>query len=55
MKIRLKDDVTELFLTVQVTAGKCSNERKFENLDDISLGVAGRSPVVDGPCGCHPP
>jgi hypothetical protein len=33
----------------------CSNERMLENLIDIGLDVAARSPVIDGPCGCHPP
>jgi hypothetical protein len=48
-------DLTELLLTVRLTAGKCSNGRKFQNLIDIDRNVAARSSIINGPCGCHPP
>jgi hypothetical protein len=46
--------LSELLLVVQFTR-KCSNGRKFDSLIYIGRNVAGRSPVIDGPCGCHPP
>jgi hypothetical protein len=32
-----------------------SNKRTFEKLIDIGPGAAARLPIIDGPCGCHPP
>lgn len=48
-------DLTKLLLTVRLTAGKCSNGRKFQNLIDVDRNVAARSSIINGPCGCHPP
>jgi hypothetical protein len=32
-----------------------SNERALEKLIEIGLSAAARLPIIDGPCGCHPP
>jgi hypothetical protein len=42
----------EQLLDIQFAPAKRSSER---NVIDIGLHVAARSPVIDGPCGCHPP
>jgi hypothetical protein len=31
------------------------NKRALEKLIEIGLGAAARLPIIDGPCGCHPP
>jgi hypothetical protein len=31
------------------------NKRTFEKLIEIGPGAAARLPIIDGPCGCHPP
>jgi hypothetical protein len=32
-----------------------SNGRTLEKLIEIGRGAAARVPIIDGPCGCHPP
>lgn len=48
-------DLTELLLAVQLTASKCGHGRKCDNLIYVVRNVTARSPVIDGPYGCHPP
>jgi hypothetical protein len=31
------------------------NKRTLEKLIEIGPGTAARLPIIDGPCGCHPP
>jgi hypothetical protein len=31
------------------------NKRALEKLIEIGLSAAARLPIIDGPCGCHPP
>jgi hypothetical protein len=33
----------------------CSNARTLKKLVEIGLDAAARLPIIDGPCGCHPP
>jgi hypothetical protein len=33
----------------------CSNARALEKLIELALNAAARLPLIDGPCGCHPP
>jgi hypothetical protein len=54
-ELLVTDEDTAAFCVSPCPSTYCSNERMLENLIDIGLDVAARSPVIDGPCGCHPP
>jgi hypothetical protein len=54
-KLLVTSEGTEGFCSSRYPSTYCSNERMLEKFINIGLNVAARLPIIDGPCGCHPP